>query len=786
MWSVWLVPKRLAKMPTLDRVRLFMLETKSNDYRGQAPRNDITFADAIGSSIRFARRQRRVIISSVLVLVTLGALYTFLTPSRYKAIAVISADLSRQEINPPQQQAAGPGPEDPTEVDSQVEVFRSLSVLLPVVEQLKLREDPEFSDKGSLLGGPQQGDQAELSSLLEKLEKALQVKRVGKTHIIEVLFTARNPNRAAEVANAISNSFIQDRLQAKYEAAQRAIAWLHNRLTELKRQVSAAEVDIERFKSSHVLPGELIAQQLSELRSRRAAIQAEVANADAMLGRIDSIMRSDFSTAAVDQGILEASHDLAKLRSRYLDLVNQEAELTSAASHDHPAEVNVRKQIEQLRASIKEELKRIAASYKSNHEIAKTKERAIQEELSKKESILQGEKEYQTKLRELENTAKNLRTTYDDNASFFQRDIELLQQQSMPTSGARIISLALPPLWRSSPRASLMVGGAALAGILLGFAIGLFRDMTDRTCRSREQIEALLGVPCITMIPKLGANPNKQALRTSNRPSSKKRSIISLLRSTKSLSRPTPEFSNAHDYIASLANATPISPEPFSFRFSEAIRTIGLSLGQAHSSSQIIGVTSALPNEGKSTIIAYLARLLAQSGSRVILVDCDLRAGKLTKVLAEQAPHGLREVMMGQISTQTAITQHDAGFAFMAAGKGACPTHPNEIFAMAKSDRLFDELRKSFDYILLDLPPLGPIADVVAIGKFVDLYLFVIEWGGTPTQVVQQALSEAQVVRNNLLGVVFNKVDLESLADYERSYYNYDDYRGNRCRSTLR
>jgi succinoglycan biosynthesis transport protein ExoP len=232
-----------------------------------------------------------------LVLVTLGALYILMTPSRYKAIAVISADLSRQEINPPQQQAVGPGPEDPTEVDSQVEVFRSLSVLLPVVEQLKLREDPEFSDKGSLVGAP--GEQAELSSLLEKLEKALQVKRVGKTHIIEVLFTARNPNRAAEVANAIANSFIQDRLQAKYDAAQRAIAWLHNRLAELKRKATAAEVDVERFKSSHVLPGGMIAQQLSELKSRRAAMQAEVATADATLGRIDSILRSDFSTAAV-------------------------------------------------------------------------------------------------------------------------------------------------------------------------------------------------------------------------------------------------------------------------------------------------------------------------------------------------------------------------------------------------------------------------------------------------------------------------------------------------------
>jgi succinoglycan biosynthesis transport protein ExoP len=750
-----------------------MLETKTTDFRGQAPHNDITAADAIGSAIRFFRRQRRVIISSVLVLITLGTLYTLLAPSRYTSTALVYADLSRQEINPPQQQAISPSPEDPTEVDSQVEVFRSLNVLLPVVEQLKLREDPEFAKKSSLLGGSQaQGEQAELSSLLEELEKALQVRRVGKTHVIEVLFTARSPSRAAEVANAIANSFIQDRLQAKYEAAQRAIAWLHNRLTELKRQASAAEETIERFKSSHVLPGEIIAQQLSELKSRRTAIQAEVATADATLGRIDFILRNDFSIAAVDQSILEASNELAKLRSHYLELVNQEAELTSGANRDHSAVVSVRNQIEQVRASMKEELKRIAENYKSNHETAKTKEKAIEEELAQKAALLQSEKEYRIKLRELESTAKNLRTTYDDNASFLQRDIEQLQQQSMPTSGARIISLALPPLRRSSPKTTLVVGGAALAGLMLGFAIGLFRDMTDRTFRSREQIETILDIPCIAMVPGLGANRQKQALRNSN---------IRLPEKGRKAFNSTPNSAVGQtDYLAFLADAKPISQEPFFPQFSGAIKTAALSLDQAHAASQIIGVTSSLPNEGKSTIIAYLAQTLAQSGRHVLLVDYDLRVEKLTKAFAEQSPVGVRDIVTGEASPQTAIKQHDAGFAFMPAGTGRL-THPNEIFAMTKSHILFEELRKSFDYILLDLPPLGPVTDVVATSKFVDSYLFVVEWGRTRTQVVQQTLNKAQMVRNNLLGVILNKVDLKSLGDYEHAYYSYEEYWNTKC-----
>ena len=122
--------------------------------------------------------------------------------------------------------------------------------------------------------------------------------------------------------------------------------------------------------------------------------------------------------------------------------------------------------------------------YKSNHETAKTKEKAIEEELAKKQPFCRAKKNTRLNLRELEYTAKNLRTTYDDNASFLQRDIEQLQQQSMPTSGARIISLALPPLRRSSPKTSLVFGGAALAGLHVGICYRLI----PRHGRSNIQI----------------------------------------------------------------------------------------------------------------------------------------------------------------------------------------------------------------------------------------------------------------------------------------------------------
>ncbi len=628
-----------------------MLETKVNIHKEQIPAADITLMDAVEWSTRLFRRQWRVIVSSAVLLTSLGTLYAVLATPRYTARAVVDSDLARQEILPPQQQPLNSAPIDPTEVDSQVEVFKSSNVLLPVVEQLKLREDPGFLSGGllSILFGRRlkgRDEQAQLQRILDRLDKSLEVRRVGKTHVIEVLFTDRSPDRAAELANAIANSFIQDRLQAKYEAAQKAIAWLQNRLAELRKQASAAEEAVARFKSSHpLLDAEAVAPQ--------------------------------------------------------------------------------------------------------------------------------SEKEAQAKLRELENRAKSFRTTYDDNANFLQRDVEQLQQQSMPTSGARIISLALPPLKASYPRTSLAIGGGALAGLILGFAIALFRDIADRVFRTREHVEKSLGLHCISLVPNLAAPSAKRTRRNkrSNKPESQLDGSdfapafnVEAFASTEFASpetRERPTVTHARRIL-----------EPVISPFSEAMQTIRLSIDQFHarSTNLIIGVTSTLPNEGKSTIAANLAQTIARTDQRVLLVDCDFRAATLTKIFAEQSPVGLEEILIGQVSIEEAVRHKPAGFMFLAAGAVPGLRHPNEIFASARTRCLFEDLRKLADYILVDLPPIGPFTDAQAISSLVDSYVLVIEWGKTQTRIIENTLNRADCIRDQILGVVLNKVDFDSLADYEDTY----------------
>jgi polysaccharide biosynthesis transport protein len=219
---------------------------------------------------------------------------------------------------------------------------------------------------------------------------------------------------------------------------------------------------------------------------------------------------------------------------------------------------------------------------------------------------------------------------------------------------------------------------------------------------------------------------------------------------------------------------------PFS-RFAESIRAIKLAtdLNGVTKATKIVGITSSLPNEGKSTIAAALAELVAQGGSRVLLIDGDLRNPALSRKLVPRTGKGLIDVIAGRATlAETVWTDPVTRLSFLPTiTKGRLP-HSSDLLASPATRALFDRLRNEFDYIVVDLSPLAPIVDVRATTKLVDAYLFVVEWGRTKIDVVEHALANAREVHDNLLGVVLNKADISLLSRYEsyRGKYYYNRY----------
>jgi succinoglycan biosynthesis transport protein ExoP len=239
------------------------------------------------------------------------------------------------------------------------------------------------------------------------------------------------------------------------------------------------------------------------------------------------------------------------------------------------------------------------------------------------------------------------------------------------------------------------------------------------------------------------------------------------------------------DEIAATRQLVPSRPflrhvitEPLS-TFAEAFRSIKVAADVA--GSHVIGITSTLPGEGKSTISSNLGELIAHTGKRIILLDGDLRNPSLTRGLAPKSKAGLLEVLSGELALDDALyVDEETGLRFLPTVVNSRLDHTNEILASDAFKTFVDGLRKDYDYVIVDLSPVAPVVDVRATTQVVDSYIYVIEWGKTQVNLVQHQLSSFPELYDRLLGVVLNKADVRVLARYETYYgsYHYKNYYG--------
>jgi succinoglycan biosynthesis transport protein ExoP len=222
--------------------------------------------------------------------------------------------------------------------------------------------------------------------------------------------------------------------------------------------------------------------------------------------------------------------------------------------------------------------------------------------------------------------------------------------------------------------------------------------------------------------------------------------------------------------------------------FAEAFRSVKLTVDISGSirDQKVIGITSTLPNEGKSTVASNFAQSIALAGKKVILVDGDLRNPTLTRALARDAKAGWKEVLAGMVDLQKAISL-DGGtnLAFLPAVIGQRSAYTNEILASDAFRVLIDNLRSIYDYVIIDFPPLAPVVDVRAALHVVDSFLYVIEWGKTGRSLVERQLAAAPELHERLLGVIFNKTNVKLFERYESLGYYHKQYYGSYGYSNL-
>ncbi|UPJ74477.1 polysaccharide biosynthesis tyrosine autokinase [Bradyrhizobium sp. 187] len=729
------------------------------------------FAEADGSPsqtltsyLDIIRRQFPTIIAIVSACAIVALLYLFTAAPQFTSTASMVIDTRKVQLFQ-QQSVLGDIAIDSATVETQVEILKSENISLAVVRDLHLTDDPEFTGSGGGLLGTIIGSVTGLlsssrpASEFELTRKALGVfannrtiKRLGLTYVMEIGFTSRDPQKAARIANAIADAYIVDQLEAKYQATRRASVWLQDRIKELRTQASAAQKSVVDFKAANNIiatgKGLIGEQQLAEVNSQLIMAHAATAEAKARLDRLNDIFKQEIPDASVADAL--KNDTIVKLRGQYVDLASKESIWSMKYGSEHLAAVNLRRQMAEIKKNILDELKRIQESYKSDYDIAGTREESIKSSLANAVSESQLTNQAQIQLRELESTAQSYQAMYDN---FLQRYMESVQQQSFPITEARVISAATTPLVKSAPKSLAVLGAALLGGLMLSLGAAMARELSDKVFRTTGQVEEQLGANCVAILPTLGASASTTVLPA--RPGRKK-------------NNPEPDLLR---YVVD----NPLS------RFAEAIRSlkVAVDLNSIVRENRVLAVTSTLPNEGKSTLSTNLAQLIAHGGARVILVDADLRNPSLSRALRPDAHAGLVDVVAQKAELNDVVTiDPQTGLAVLPAGTTSKLLHTNEVLASKPMRELVALLRSKYDYVVLDMPPMAPVVDVRVTAPFVDSFIFVVEWGKTRIDVVRHNLRGAPEIQEKLLGVVLNKADTKLLARYESYHgrYYYQKY----------
>lgn len=740
-------------------------------------RDASSLSETVSSLANIVRRHLPIFLVVIPCAVALGCVYLLTTPSTYTAVARMVIDTRKVGDFQRQQQTPGDDSVDAAAVMTQVEILTSDNVSLAVIKDLKLTEDPEFTGKGGGLLGALLGfvsyvfdseaavSRGELERrALASFQSRLKVTRVPLTYVMKIEFQSGDRAKAAQIANSISDLYIVDQLEAKYKSTVKASSWLQDRIKSLRADTLASQQAVIEFKQKNniVETGgkRMNEQHMSEVNSQLILAQAATVEAKARLDRIQDVMHQDIPDASIAEAL--KSEIIIKLRGQYLELAAREAIWSKKYGADHLAAVNLRTQMDELRHSINDEMRKIAESTKSEYEIAAAREDSIKKSLESAIADSRITNQAQVQLTELESNASTAKAMYEN---FLQRYLEAIQEQSFPISEARLISPAAPPATRSHPKTVIVLGVSLASGLILAFGVAVLRDTSDRVFRTSEQVEKVLGVNCVAMLPVVKPAGSEGANRGA------KSEDASALARQRRIGR----SNNLMHYVVDA---------PFS-QFTEALRSLKVvaDLNSVTASNRVIGITSSSANEGKSTISSNFASMIAHAGSKVLLIDADLRNPSLSRSFAPGACAGLIDVAAGRAALHEAVwTERETGLLFLPTGLDSTKLlHPNELLASAAVKGLFDKLRSAFDYVIVDFPPLAPVVDTRTTTSFIDSYVYVVEWGKTKIELVDQSLSNAREVYDRLLGVVLNKADMTILKRYERFrtgyYQQYDQYR---------
>jgi capsular exopolysaccharide synthesis family protein len=613
---------------------------------------------------------------------------------------------------------------------TQYRIIHSQEIAQKVIDRLGLSPDQPDGD------GRKPSRQDQILGLLDQVK----VLGVRDSSIANVIVRDKNPERAAQIANAFADSYIERNLDFKLEGARSASSWLGEQSVDLRKRLENSELALYQFKKDHSL--------LDMGLDDRQGMNRQ--NLQALNGKLSDVKAKRIEAESIRKLILAAKSDIsekeslpeirdnpvvAKLRENYLDLLKLKADLESKYGEKHPRIENIQQQLAATRRDYNKELDEVLKAFDKRYQAIVDTEAALSKWMHQEKAqaleLSKLEVEYRPMARDAENNAKVF-----GQVTLRHKEIDLTGM--IRANNVRVLDRATSTRLPVTPnlKINLLIGAVLglLAGLLVAFAI----EALDNTVKTPEAAEELVGAPLLGVLPKL---------------TDAKHRLIE--------DAPDRDLTVHKDPTSVAAEAC------------RSIRT-NLMFMSAQKEIQLIVVTSPGPQDGKTTAAISLAITMAQAGARVLLIDTDMRKPRIHRSFGIKAERGISTAIMGDASPEDVIVHTEIpNLDVMPCGP--TPPNPAELLHTERFRALLAQCRRTYDKVILDAPPTGPVTDPAIIGSLADGVLLVLRAGHTTKEAAIYARRHLNDAGARILGVVINQTDRKG-AGYGYGYSYHSPY----------
>jgi polysaccharide biosynthesis transport protein len=715
---------------------------------------------ALGDYLRVLVKRKWTILTCLLTIVSVVAIASLKMAPVYEASGSIAINKPDPGLNFNNSPTFNLDYYDPTEIETEVKILQSDLLALQVVKDLGLDRRPEFGGKtpsstSSLDLAPDslQADPARTSDLLAGFRGNLKVTLAPNTHIVEVHFRSPDRDLAANVVNKLMEDYTENNYQSRFNSTMQAEDWLSKQLVDLQMKVETSQEKLVRYQKEHEILGidekqNITTAKLDELNKALTAAESERMDKESVYRLVQSGDADTIGSAATVQdatgsGTQSPSVLLESLRAKEADTKIQVAELSTQFGPSYPKVAQLNGQIKEIDAQILLETRKVAGKVRGQYMAALQRENMLHDALEKQKQeenkLNESAIEYSILKRDLE----SYRTLYE---GLMEKMKESAVSAGLKSNNFRIVDVARVPSAPVEPNKTRNLEFAFVLGLTTGVGLAFLLEGLDNTVRTTEQAQMISGLPPLGMIPMGSRTTPREANNTKRLAIATSKEAVELVTQT----RPNSQMAESY----------------------RALRT-SLLLSNLGAPPKVIIVTSALPQEGKSTTSISCANVLAQKGtSRVLLIDADLRRPSIHKTLGMGPRSGLSNVLTGTATLEQVITRCPSLPDVFVLAAGTPPPNPAELLASPQMRDLLQELRGQYDHIVIDTPPTLSVTDAVVLSPRADAIVLVIRSGQTTKQALRRSRDLLMQVNAKVSGVLLNAVDLSS-----PDYYYYYEYK---------